>query len=316
MRIHHRGHRGHREHRGGLAPEDRLGRGAVVHASPGRAGNRLELPATGGLTDGPNRNTETLLTTPAVGATLELRELALRTPGYLFLAVGGQLGGEFAQPAARFRTAGSCNTSWMQHAPFTQIRGATLRQTGAAVIFLSFFQIALTLHAGWIVTAGSPSLVYSARQGEGHDSLEDALQELSDSGRSRELDVITAHWLLQDDAFQQELFAGLEREVPGELAAARKSAGNMHNPKMLQLGKPFKRVLLTTPTITKLNASLAVHGLIISGVGVEKFELRSTLNDPRDRFHAFLWLNVTRLLPPSQAPIQPGNRQQPRNAAQ
>lgn len=158
---------------------------------------------------------------------------------------------------------------------------------------LVFFTLALALHAGWAVS-GDTRIIYTAKQDQGYGSFDEALKDLSDSGRVQDLDGIVAYQLLSDEKFQAEIMAGLERDAPKELKEAGKSAGNMHNPKMNQLWKPFQKALLNTPTITKLNASLAAYGLVISGAGVEKFEFRSTLKDSNRRFQGLLWLHVTK----------------------
>jgi hypothetical protein len=162
------------------------------------------------------------------------------------------------------------------------------------ILILGFFSITLSLHAGWIVRTDSARIEYSAEPDKGYKSFDEALKDMADNGRIQKLDGIVAHPLLADETFQMELFAGLERNAPRELKEAQKSAGNMHNPKMLQLWKPFEKALLATPTITKLNTSLAAYGLTISHPEVEKFELRNTLADSRRRFHGSLWLYVTK----------------------
>ena len=131
-------------------------------------------------------------------------------------------------------------------------------------------------------------IVYSAEKGKGHATFDGALKELSESDRIRRLDGINGCELFSEETFQQELFAGLERDAPRELKEARESSGNMHNPKMHQLWKPFEKAFLATPTIKSLSASLAAHGLTISRVEREKFELRNTIADPKRRFHGFL----------------------------
>lgn len=162
------------------------------------------------------------------------------------------------------------------------------------VLFLIFLSLALPLHAGWLVPPDAARIRYSAHQDKGHATLDGALKELSDSGRIRRLDGIDGIELFSEETFQQELFAGLERDAPRELKEARESSGNMHNPKMHQLWKPFEKALLATPTIKRLSASLAAHGLTISRVEREKFELRNTIADPKRRFHGFLWLGVSK----------------------
>jgi hypothetical protein len=114
---------------------------------------------------------------------------------------------------------------------------------------------------------------------------------MSNGGHIQKLVVIDFS-IPPDEAFQNELFAGLASDAPRELSEALASSGNMHNPKIQQLWKPFKKALLATPTINKLGASLAVHGLTISRVSCEKFSLISTLTNPKRHFFGTVWLDV------------------------
>lgn len=154
--------------------------------------------------------------------------------------------------------------------------------------------ITLPLHAGWLVPADGGRIKYTVEEDVGHATFDGALKELSASGRIRRLDGINGFELFSEENFQTELFSGLERDAPRELKGAMESAGNMHNPKMHQLRKLFERTLLGTPTITKLNASLAAYGLTISQLSCEKFELRRPNENSNHRFYGSLWLTVTR----------------------
>lgn len=167
----------------------------------------------------------------------------------------------------------------------------------ATFIFVSFISLSLSLHAGWIVRPDVTRIEYSTEQGEGYQSFDEALKELSNSGRIQTVDGIVAYQLLGDDTLQKDVFTALERDTPRELKEALNSSGNMHNPKMAQLWKPFERALLAAPTLTQLKLSLAPYGLAISRAGVEKFELRSTRTDARRRFHGMLWLHITKSPP-------------------
>lgn len=159
-----------------------------------------------------------------------------------------------------------------------------------ALILLS---MALPLHSGWVVTP-SARIAYSSEPGKGHATFEEALKELSVRGQIHKLTTIYGFELLGEESFQKELFAGLERDAPRELREARNSAGNMHNPKMSQLRKPFAQALLATPTITTISTSLAAHDLAITGSSIEKFELRNTQTDPRGCFSGILYLSITK----------------------
>ncbi len=166
--------------------------------------------------------------------------------------------------------------------------------------------ITLPLQAGWLVAKDFTQISYSSKPSEGYATFDEALKEMADSGRIQKLDRINGFDLFSEETFQKELFAGLERDAPRELREARASSGNMHNPKMNQLWKPFAKALLATPTISKLNASLALHGLAITDSGVEKFELRDTPTDPRSRLHGMLYLSITKSGSNSSAVLLPG----------
>ena len=124
-----------------------------------------------------------------------------------------------------------------------------------------------------------------------YKEMKKALKELSDSGRIRNMKWLGVD-LLGDEKFQKELSDCLERDARRELKEALESFGNMHNPKMNQLWKPFQKAFSATPTISKFNASLATYGLTISKVGCEKFELRKDSSDPKRHFSGSLWLDV------------------------
>ena len=149
------------------------------------------------------------------------------------------------------------------------------------------------LEAGWIVLPDLPRLLYSHEEAKGYSSLEDALAHLSNSGRIKTLDGILASDLLQDDTFQNELFAALEQHAPHELKEALASAGNMHNPKMHPLRKPFLQSILVTPTVRKFNAELAPFSRHVSSASLEKLELRKVPSGRR--FFCILWLNITQI---------------------
>ncbi|MEZ5300495.1 MAG: hypothetical protein R3F11_07520 [Verrucomicrobiales bacterium] len=92
-------------------------------------------------------------------------------------------------------------------------------------------------------------------------------------------------------AIQAELKAQFEADYPDLLAAALKSSGNMHNPKVLPLRAKFPECFLKTPSVKKINKVLAAHGCAITGISFEKFYIDKA--DPKaPAFHAFLWLKV------------------------
>jgi hypothetical protein len=157
--------------------------------------------------------------------------------------------------------------------------------------------------AGWVVgvdqkhlvPSGLVSIEYSEHRGDGDETFRGAVDALAQSGKIQRLEVIALHWLVQDASFQKELISALQKSAPRELAEAARSSGNVHNPKMIQLRRPFEAAVLTTPTVKSINADLSGYGLHVSGVSTEKLSLVD-IDDRRD-FMCFLWLEVSALRP-------------------
>jgi len=126
----------------------------------------------------------------------------------------------------------------------------------------------------------------------GLPAFKDALNKLAQSDHIQRLEFIELHWLVSDSTFQHEVFSALEQSVPRELDAAKRSAGNMHNPKMTALRAPFAQAVLATPTVTKINTELARFGLRVSRIDQEKLSL---IRDDKgqQQFICFLWLIVS-----------------------
>ena len=133
-------------------------------------------------------------------------------------------------------------------------------------------------------------LIYHTDADRGTKTIGDAVDKLAKSGHVAALQTLTVHDLVQDETFQMELFEQLEKNAPQALDAARKSAGNIHNPKMTALHADFARAVMGTPTVTELAKALAAHGLKISRPSFEKLELQKTARKPR--FACALWLSV------------------------
>ncbi|MBW8782505.1 MAG: hypothetical protein JF599_11540 [Verrucomicrobia bacterium] len=164
-------------------------------------------------------------------------------------------------------------------------------------LFLGFLSLALPLQAGWVIYLPEPlpnvvRIRYASERSEGYASFAEALKVLSSSGRITNLDGVIAFSLLAEPAFQQELFAVLQRDAPRELTEALGSAGNMHNPKMLQLQDPFLKAVLATPTVVGLNTALTPYGLTINKASIEKLALPKI--ETGRRFYGSLWLVVTK----------------------
>jgi len=160
-----------------------------------------------------------------------------------------------------------------------------------AIFVLLFSSLAVRSPAGWVVDESEPggqSIQYSTKPDEGYAMFNDAVKKLVDQGKKPH--GVALHTILGDKAFEDELAAVLERDSPREWHEALKSAGNMHNPKMIQLGPAFRKAILATTQVREMEAMLANHGLRISRVSYEELQLLKT--DQGRRFIGFVWLII------------------------
>lgn len=139
-------------------------------------------------------------------------------------------------------------------------------------------------------------LIYQPDADRGTKSIAESLVTLSSAGHLTSLQMLTIHKLLEDATFQRELFEQMERIAPEELKAARRSAGNMHNPRMTALYTGFSQAVMATPTVTALNQALGKHRMKIVRPSFEKLELHK--KNQVGTFACFLWLTVA----PESAP--------------
>jgi hypothetical protein len=166
--------------------------------------------------------------------------------------------------------------------------------------------------AGWTsgvnpehaVSPGATWISYSPHQDEGAPTFKDALDALARTGNVHRLDVIDLHWLVEDASFQKELIVALQASAPSELAQAMRSSGNTHNPKVVQLRRPFEASVLSTPTVTKIISDLSHYGLDVFGASSEKLTIFRSNGQPK--LMCFLWLSVSQ-----QAVLRPNNSFKP-----
>ncbi len=132
----------------------------------------------------------------------------------------------------------------------------------------------------------------------GFVTFEEALDELNKSGHVTRLECVRLqHFPVFDPVFQEEVLTALKKTAPRELAEAERSAGNMHNPSVLALRKPFVDAVLTTPTVRRINTALAPFGRCVTNVNIgEKFHI--VRNQGRSHFRSFLTLTIA-AAPPS-----------------
>ncbi|WMS89026.1 hypothetical protein [Pleionea litopenaei] len=121
--------------------------------------------------------------------------------------------------------------------------------------------------------------------------------QISDLGKiigeeSRKLSGINLGRVIQlnSGSLQVEVQGYLSEHYPNELKAAYTSAGNMHNPKVKPLRKPFQEALLNCSYIKSIAKVLRDHNYEVVGVSTEKFML---INGKH--FDAMVWLEIEQL---------------------
>lgn len=167
-----------------------------------------------------------------------------------------------------------------------------MRKLVAALLFICMAPAT----AGWIASVsehplspGLVSVIYSSR--DGAPAFSGALDDLARRGLVQRIEGVSLHALVGDPTFQNELMAAVRQSAPKELAEAMRSAGNMHNPKMVQLRKPFEKAVLLTPTVKRIDRDLARYGLYVVSAATEKLTLLGG-NDQK-RFMCFLSLQIS-----------------------
>ena len=167
------------------------------------------------------------------------------------------------------------------------------------IAFLILASFAQGAQAGWLArvlpqthsySPGRVIINFSSDPGEGVATFGEALSELAKTGHAQRLDLITLHGLLQHSPpFEREIAAVVQSSAPREWAEATKSAGNMHNPKVVALGPLFDRAVLAAPTVRTLSRDLERVGLRIAEASHEKLMIVGEGNDRHlDCFFVYL----------------------------
>ena len=104
----------------------------------------------------------------------------------------------------------------------------------------------------------------------GYQKFSDALKYLKSLGKIDQLDFIRPWSLTESAVFQKELITGFKELAPKEWAAAERSSGNMHNPKMHPLWKHLTATFMTTTLAKSISRDLEQFDLVVSEFGQEK----------------------------------------------
>jgi hypothetical protein len=122
------------------------------------------------------------------------------------------------------------------------------------------------------VTPGDSMRGYIGISREGFDSLSEAIANFHTKAPGVQISHIFIGLVLDHDArAQNEILKFLHGHYPNELSEAMKTAGNMHNPRVMPLRKPFEEAVMATSFIKNVQADLAKIGYTISRVEIEKF---------------------------------------------
>jgi len=104
----------------------------------------------------------------------------------------------------------------------------------------------------------------------GHETLTEALLALKAQGKIGKLDFIRPHPFTEEDEFQRELIAAFKELAPEDWAAAERSAGNMHSPKIRALRRYLSEAFIRTSLAKEISRDLAPYGMVITEFGQEK----------------------------------------------
>lgn len=162
-----------------------------------------------------------------------------------------------------------------------------------------FFTLLLcaSLHGGpqWESRARSQSATkgYITISTTGSEDFGAVLRAHLSKGISLEHIYLARSWT-EDRRLQEQLLTTLQVITPRETDEALRSAGNMHNPKVIALHSAVATAFLRTDLVHSLNSELHKHGLEINRVSLEKLTLRRDGNAPT--IDACVWLVVTQML--------------------
>ncbi len=124
------------------------------------------------------------------------------------------------------------------------------------------------------------------------ESLKTALAEYREADTQEHLKGLSLFEFLKSPKIQKELFQHYKKNHPELLAAAMKSGGNMHNPKVIPLRKELLTALRNTPTFLEMKRLLSEVDLQIKDTSFEKFWIEKDDKGAFLRFFFFLWVEL------------------------
>lgn len=135
------------------------------------------------------------------------------------------------------------------------------------------------------IRSDGTTVIYSSS--EGYSSLKEAIGSVPQSSWIKH---ISASNLLEQPRLQKSVLSYLQTNYPNELEIALSSAGNMHNPSIIQLRDAFKEAILNSEYVKEITSYFVGRCEKIKAVSIEKFVIYKEADKPH--FSSFLWLET------------------------
>lgn len=143
------------------------------------------------------------------------------------------------------------------------------------------------------------SVGYIALSDEGNEDFAAVVEAQLRKGLSIQHVYLARSWI-GNRVLQEQLLTIIRKNAPNELDGAIRSAGNMHNPKVIALRPAVCRAFLQTGFVGALDRVLGDHNLQITEVSIEK--LMVTHADGWQLIDGIVWLLVAKKDGANQTP--------------
>ncbi|WP_395341242.1 hypothetical protein PN836_018770 [Ningiella sp. W23] len=122
---------------------------------------------------------------------------------------------------------------------------------------------------------------------KGFDDLKNAIDSVPKNSWIKHIAVSN---ILNENKFQDEIFSYLQIHYPTKLKTALLSAGNMHNPAIIQIRDAYMEAILKSERVQTFNSKFSARCERITNVSIEKLFISKSSGEPR--FSSFLWLTT------------------------
>lgn len=157
-------------------------------------------------------------------------------------------------------------------------------------IFVIIFLVTQTVNAKewkWDSRIRSDGVAIVVQSSEGHNSLKDAISSVP---KDICIQHVRVSFLTQYEGLQKDLHSYMLVNYPSELKAALVSAGNMHNPKVIELREVFAEAVMASNFVKQINFAFIGRHEKITSTSFEKFFIRKRADTPE--YEAMLWLTT------------------------